>query len=238
MQLLELSDLRNRTFLDIGCGSGVFSLVAHRLGATVVSVDLDPLSIDCCRRLHQAEGLPATWSIRQGSILDEDFCRQLPQSDIVYSWGVLHHTGDMFRALTLAASLVRPGGLLCIAIYNRVESRVAGSRSWWRVKRMYVSQSGPVKRLMELAYGTFKGAALVATLQNPLSVARKYHRTRGMSLWHDWVDWLGGFPYEYASAGEIFAFARRELGLEMLRLNTTSSLGCNEFVFSKPGPTA
>jgi 2-polyprenyl-6-hydroxyphenyl methylase/3-demethylubiquinone-9 3-methyltransferase len=228
------SDLQGKTFLDIGSGSGIVSLAAVQLGATVTSVDYDPESVACAERLRASVSSPIRWTVLAGSILDPALVDRLPMADIVYSWGVLHHTGAMWNAIRLAASRVPPGGLFCIAIYNTVERRVGGSRFWAVIKRTYVRVPGLLKKVMEVGYGAAKGAMLVLTLRNPVTVARDYQRVRGMSLWHDWVDWLGGYPYEYASAGEIFAFGRDELGFELIRMNTTSSLGCNEFVFRRP----
>lgn len=233
-RLIGADDLRGRTFLDLGSGSGVFSLAAFRMGATVTSLDLDPMSVACCRKLHEAAGGSPRWTVLQGSILDDSEIARLPLADIVYSWGVLHHTGEMWRAITLAASRVSPGGLFCIAIYNRVESRVTGSETWRRIKRTYVSQPRAIRKLMEWSYGAYKTTALIVTLRNPFAVAKAYRHERGMSLWHDWVDWLGGYPYEFASPAEIFDFVRATLGFELIRMTTTSSLGCNEFVFRRP----
>jgi 2-polyprenyl-6-hydroxyphenyl methylase/3-demethylubiquinone-9 3-methyltransferase len=232
--LLGEADLRGRTFLDVGSGSGIVSLAAFNLGATVISVDDDPESVGCGQRLREAAGSPDRWTVIRGSILDVALVERLPMADIVYSWGVLHHTGSMWAAIRLAASRVPPGGLFCIAIYNKVERRAGGSRTWAAIKRAYVRAPRPIKTVMEWIYGATKSAMLVLTLRNPVRVARDYQRERGMSLWHDWVDWLGGYPYEYASAGEIFAVGRDTLGFDLVRMNTTSSLGCNEFVFRRP----
>src|SRR5687767_14492573 len=109
--------------MDIGCGSGVFSHAAYTLGASrIVSFDIDPLSVRCCELMKQRSSNPPHWDIRHGSILDPAFVRSLPKCDVVYSWGVLHHTGDMWTAIRNAASLVKPGGRFFIAIYNKVEA--------------------------------------------------------------------------------------------------------------------
>jgi len=238
IRLVGASNLQGRTFLDVGCGSGIFSLAAFRLGATVLSFDVDPQSVACCRQLRTSAGSPASWTVLEGSVLDDEFVHTLPTADIVYSWGVLHHTGDMWRALRLAASRVEPGGLLCVALYNKVESRAGGSRLWWAIKGFYVRQPRVIQILMEWTHAAYRVAVMIGTLRNPVRVARTYHQERGMSLWHDWIDWLGGYPYEYASAGEVFDFGRNTLGFQLLRMHTTSSLGCSEYVFQRPADGA
>src|SRR5579859_3512404 len=90
-----VGDLRGKSFLDVGSGSGIHSLAAIRLGAVrVVSFDYDPQSVACTREMKKRFAPGANWSAEQGSILDENYIRSLGQFDIVYSWGVLHHTGD------------------------------------------------------------------------------------------------------------------------------------------------
>jgi 2-polyprenyl-3-methyl-5-hydroxy-6-metoxy-1,4-benzoquinol methylase len=235
-ELLRVEDLQGLTFLDIGCGSGLFSFVAHSLGAKrVISIDVDPLSVDCCRYMKNEAGNPDNWDILQGSILDRSFLATLSTADIVYSWGVLHHTGDMWQAIRNAAALVRPGGRFAIAIYNRLEFNTLkswrGSHKWLRIKRAYNRASKPMKRLMELSLAAKDIGAMVCRLRNPLAEIRAYKRHRGMSWWHDKVDWLGGYPYEFASSGEIFTFCHDELGMQLERLRSTSSIGCHEFLF-------
>src|SRR5439155_2047567 len=119
-EMLGRGSLAHKRFLDIGSGSGLFSLAARRLGARRVhSFDYDPQSVACTRELRRRY-LPddPAWTIERGSILDERFAASLGSFDVVYSWGVLHHTGDMWRALELALSTVDDGGLIFVAIYN------------------------------------------------------------------------------------------------------------------------
>src|SRR5215204_3882636 len=153
LQTLIGEDLTGKVFLDIGAGSGLFSLCAHQAGAAkVVSIDVDPDAVEACRQLRASADSPPSWDVMEGSILDEAFISRLPQGDVVYSWGVLHHTGDMYAALRNAASLVRPGGLFCIAIYNRVTGRFLDSERWWKIKRRYNHSPRPVQWAMEMAF--------------------------------------------------------------------------------------
>ena len=232
-EFLGSPDLKGRTFLDIGCGSGLFSLAAYRLGADkIVSVDVDPYSVESTTILRQLAGSPNTWTVLQGSILDQRFNASLGPADVVYAWGSLHHTGAMWDAIRNAEALIAPGGLFFLAIYNKVEGR--GSSDYWRkIKRLYNRSSTPVKRTMEVAHIVrYHVIPDLLRLRNPYVRYRNY-KARGMSQWIDVRDWLGGYPYEAAAAGDIFKFCTRDLGLVLVNLRTVNTLGCNEFLFRK-----
>jgi SAM-dependent methyltransferase len=227
--------LRGRRFLDIGCGSGLFSLAARTNGAVVTSFDFDPLSVGCAQEIRRRyRGEDSQWRIERGSVLDAEYMASLGQFDIVYSWGVLHHTGAMWQALENACRSVAPAGRLFIAIYND-----QGSKSvWWkRVKRTYNRLPGPLKRPYLLAFGaaleTGAVAVSLARLQPGRLIERytRYHNVRGMSRWHDVVDWVGGYPFEVAKPEDVFDFCRSR-GFALDRLRTCGGrMGCNEFVF-------
>lgn len=227
--MLDLPDLDGRTFLDIGSGSGLFSLAARRLGARVFSFDYDPQSVACTLELRRRyfDGDP-DWRIEEGSALDGDYIASLGQFDIVYSWGVLHHTGAMWNALGNASLPVRPGGLLFIALYN---NQGGASRRWTAIKSAYVRF--PISRgpLLALSFLRLHGTGLIRGLLRgrPLQILEN-HKGRGMSLWRDLVDWVGGYPFEVADPGDVFEFFNKR-GFQLTRLKTTHSLGCNEFVF-------
>lgn len=239
---LRMDDLKGRSFLDIGCGSGLFSLAAHRLGAaTVTSVDINPNSVRCCRELHERAGAPATWTIARGSILDAEFVEGIAPADIVYSWGVLHHTGDMRAAIRNAAGRVVPGGLFYIAIYNSVSSvgihsdgRIGSSAFWEREKRWYVSSPPLVQRTVDSMAAAGMVVTALLRLRDPVRMIRDHKSLRGMSFMVDIRDWLGGYPYEHATVAEIFELVHHELGLELRNLNSTNSLMNNEFLFERP----
>lgn len=230
---LEVSDLRGRTFLDMGCGSGLFSLAARRLGATVRSFDYDPQSVQSTEAL-KARYAPGDsgWVISAGSALDEAFLRSLGTFDVVYSWGVLHHTGAMWKALELALIPLGRPGKLSIAIYNH---QLLWSDFYRLVKRAYVAAPRAGKAILVGGYAaTQVGKGLLRdliTLRDPRARYREKIRQRGMSMWHDWIDWIGGYPFETARPEEIFAFYRSR-GLVLERLKTCGrGQGCNEYVF-------
>jgi 2-polyprenyl-3-methyl-5-hydroxy-6-metoxy-1,4-benzoquinol methylase len=232
--MLEAADLRGRTFLDIGSGSGLFSLAARRLGARVHSFDFDPKSVACTQELrHRYFPDDPEWRIEQGSVLDPAFVRSLGQFDVVYSWGVLHHTGDMWKALEHAALAVAPGGRLFIAIYN---DQGATSRRWLAVKRIYCSGFLGRAAMCAAFIPYFAATGFgndVRQRRNPL---HRYTRPtkRGMSVFRDWFDWLGGLPFEVASVEAIVTFYKLRR-FELRKLTTDGlRLGNNEFVFERP----
>jgi len=235
-QMLEVQSLVGKRFLDIGSGSGLFSLAARRLGGEVTSFDFDPGSVACTKFLHeQFRPNDAQWQIFEGSALDERFLESLGVFDVVYSWGVLHHTGKMWSALENAAQRVGPGGTLFIAIYN---DQGRASRSWLSVKRAYCALPRGLKWL--LLWPSFLRLWGPTTLRDllrgkPGATWREVKKMRGMDPWRDVVDWVGGLPFEVATPEAIFNF-HRSRGFVLDRLKTCGGgLGCNEFVFHRTG---
>ena len=224
--MLKVNDLRGKRFLDIGSGSGLFSLAARRLGATVHSFDYDPRSVACTNELKRRY-FPddPSWTVEQGSVLDAAYIAGLGRFDIVYSWGVLHHTGQMLEAFTNVIASVEDNGQLFIAIYN---DQGLISKYWCWGKRAY--NKNVIARFFLIALHApylFGMRWLARALTGRLSLER------GMSMWYDMVDWLGGYPFEVASPEAVFRFfADQGFILEELR-TCGGRMGCNEFVFRR-----
>lgn len=250
-RMLGEDELAGKRFLDAGCGSGLFSLAAWRLGAQVASFDVDPQSVACAEEMRRRFAPPdVEWRIQTGSLLDPDFLEGLGDFDVVYSWGVVHHTGSMWVAIDNLRQRVVPGGVLWLAVYN---DQGLKSRVWTGVKRLYNRLPSGVQPLyVVLVGGTWSAwrlAARLATtaaamvwrlvsLRNPFAPAGRmyrdvFQRQRGMHWWYDLVDWIGGWPFEVAKPEEVFR-SLRDHGFDLVELKTCcGGLGCNEFLFRR-----
>lgn len=235
--MLEVTDLREKSFLDIGSGSGLFSLAAKRLGAKVYSFDFDSNSYACTEELKR-KFFPddVNWKVEQGSALDRKYIESLGKFDIVYSWGVLHHTGEMWKALENASIPVAENGKLFIAIYNDTGSQAA---RWKWIKKTYCKLPKLLKTpFAVLAIAPEEGRKLISSVialkpRTYINSWTRYKNGRGMNRWYDIVDWVGGYPYEVATPDEIFDFYKAK-GYSLTKLKCGGvGLGCNEFVFKK-----
>lgn len=238
--VLGTDDLSGLSFLDIGSGSGLSSLVARRLGAKVRSFDFDPNSVGCTQELRRRY-FPddPDWVVTRGSVLDDSFMASLGTFDVVYAWGVLHHTGNMWKAIENAAARVAPGGRFFLAIYA---DRGRESRAWWHVKRTYVKLprmlQPPFAMAAMLPYEAHNVLSAVRQ-RRPLDYLRLWTRyqdgRRGMSRWHDIEDWVGGFPYEYATVEAQQAFVEPR-GFVTETVVQGKGIGCHEIVFRRLDP--
>lgn len=210
--LLGTDDLKGRSFLDIGCGSGLHSLAALRLGAAkVLAVDLDPDSVAAARSVLERFAPAADIEVARRSVFDFD-AHPHRRFDIVYSWGVLHHTGEMDRAIRIAAAQVAPGGLLALALYGK--TRYCGM--WKRIKRWYVQASPEKKAAAERLYIRLFGFYLLLRGKRLRDHIASYQKKRGMDFYHDVRDWVGGYPYESIAPHELRALLE-PLGFAVVR---------------------
>ena len=235
-EMLGVRNLEGMTFVDAGSGSGLSSLAAMRLGASrVCSFDFDPQSVECTRLLRQRYFPNATnWTVEEGSVLDTTFLTKVGTFDIVYSWGVLHHTGQMWLALENVSALTKNEGKLFIALYND-EGKISGMWKW--IKKSY--NRGTIRRwiICSIYFSWLVSRNFAIDIfvkrRNPRGRYTTDRKTRGMSFTRDVLDWLGGYPYEVAAPAEVFDFFKKK-GFNLTKMKLVSrGHGNNEFVFSK-----
>ena len=236
-EMFEVDSLEGKSFLDIGSGSGLFSLAAKRLGASVHSFDFDSSSYACTKELKRRFFEDdESWTVEQGSALDREYVESLGKFDFVYSWGVLHHTGSMWEAMENASIPVKDDGTFFIAIYNDTGSQ---AERWKWIKKTYCKLPGPLQSpfavLVTLPEEGKRLVRAVVTLRPSefFQFWQTYTTSRGMNRWFDIIDWVGGYPYEVATPDEIFDFGKAK-GYRLTKLKVGGvGLGCNEFVFVK-----
>jgi len=221
-------DLTGKSFLDIGFGQGLSLLIATEKGCKTFGCDINS---KCKMVLEQnkkhfdnlhSKKIP----VEVGSIMENSVISKIKsyrqQFDIVHSWGVLHHTGNMYKALQTAADLTANKGFLIIAIYNKHWT----SPLWLLIKKMYNRVPGFLKKILLYLY------IPLLYLRSLLGGLKNFKPARGMSFYYDAKDWLGGYPYEYASPKEIITFLQDDFNLIRF-IPTNGFTGCNQFVFKK-----
>lgn len=226
--------LRGMSFLDIGCGSGLSAVAAARLGAErIVACDIDENSVRTAELVLDKYALAVPRRVLLKSVFEIEAAVE-GQFDVVHSWGVLHHTGDMRRAVASAAALVRPGGLFVVALY----AKTPACSAWAWEKRLYSRAPRLVQRVVQVGFAAAKlPFEMVLSRRNPVAFVRDYHQHRGMNYWNDLHDWLGGYPYESATPADAdamvgAAFARERAFIVSSRTGLLGT-GCSEFVYRR-----
>jgi SAM-dependent methyltransferase len=238
LTILNKHDLNDTSFLDIGCGSGLHSLAAFIAGSRHIhSIDVDINSVAATKKLWEMVGKPKNWVVQEGSALDADFLGTLGTFDIVYSWGVLHHTGDMWQAIKNATIPMHDNSVLYIALYADEVYHNPSPEYWLDIKKHYNLATPAEKETMEYDYAwEYCLKQLSEKGKNPLFYIKNYKKTRGMEFWTDVRDWLGGYPMEFIKTRDMAIFAEQELNMKIN--DVFSGEGNTEFLLSyKNQPT-
>ena len=230
IELVKGIELKNKTFIDIGFGQGLGLLTSAKLGAEPVGVDINKKCEETLElnKVHFPELKEVNIPVIVGSVLDKEILQQIRNTyktyDVIHSWGVLHHTGNMWKAIDNCCQLINPTGKFILAIYNKHWS----SKPWYYIKKLYNYSPGIIKRLMVyFFYVVIFLAKFLVTFKNPLK------KDRGMNFYYDVVDWIGGYPYEYASKNQVVSYMQIK-GFDLIRYRAAEvPTGCNEFIFEK-----
>ena len=230
LQFMKCDNLNGQSFLDIGCGSGLHSIAALQAGASVVhGFDYDANSVAASCFVKEQAGNPKNWTVEQGSVLDDEFISKLEKYDVVYSWGVLHHTGEVWNAIRNASRCVKQGGVFYIALYSADVKIDPPPEFWLNVKRKYVSSGWLTRRLMDAWYvWRFQLNRNVFRLPMFMKRVRDYKENRGMDVFTDIRDWLGGWPMEFVWDADAISFCEK-LGFKLKNIATGEAN--TEFLF-------
>lgn len=223
----SLEGIQNKRVLDIGSGSGIHSYAFWKLGASeVVSFDYDFKSVEATDSIWKKCRQPSNWKVLKGSILDKAFIESLGQFDIVYSWGVLHHTGQMWEAIKNAISIpIKEDSKIMISIYQDKKNYERDLSL-----KMNYNKAGFIKK----KYIVLKQIYMLMSRRrrkglNPFTWNEK--KERGMNEYHDLIDWLGGLPYEVATKEEIERFFSENGGWRLKKNDPSEA--CHVYLFSK-----
>ncbi len=233
LSFLHLDGLDEKIFLDIGCGSGIQSLAAYNAGAKrIFSFDYDAKSVEATKSLWKKSGRPKNWTVCQGSVLDEKFMNSIGKFDIVYSWGVLHHTGDLWNALKNSQLPLKSDGVLYVSLYAKEAYQDPPQEYWLKLKKRYNKAGFLEKKQIEITYiYEILMNSKIRNIYKLIKMMITYKKNRGMALWIDIKDWLGGWPMEFSSASEVYTYSLNKLDLCLINLKMGN--GCTEYLFKK-----
>lgn len=212
-KFLGVKSLSNKSFLDVGSGSGLSSLAARRLGAKVLSFDYNLESVKCTQSLKlKFFSNDQNWKILKGNVLDINFIKSLGKFDIVYAWGVLHHTGNQWKSLRNLIYTCKSGTLLHLALYN---DQGLESKRWLDIKKRYQKIPNFLKTLYVFYIyfpSEFRNFIYFLKILKPSLYFKKiidYKKSRGMSYYYDMIDWVGGYPFEVSTPKKVINFLKK-----------------------------
>lgn len=195
-------DLKGKSVFDIGCGSGLSSLSFARLGCSkITSLDIDNFSVQATQytKANFWKGGKIDWTVHQRNIFDlDDSIAPAGSHDIVYSWGVLHHTGSMWDAIRKSVTTVKPGGLFHVALYR------SSLKLPKQLDEKYRFKFADSKTKVDMLYDRCG--------QKIFNVKKG----RGMNKFHDSLDWLGGLPYEVCDPEVLFGWLKDKYNFDVV----------------------
>jgi len=138
---------KNKKVLEIGCGIGTDTVNFARHGAKVTALELSEKSLDLAAKRAEVYGLQEDIRFFQGNAEDLSECVPVEPYDLVYSFGVIHHTPHPERVIDQIRSYVIPGSTVKIMVYNRRSWKVLwiimvyGKGRFWRARSLIAQNS-------------------------------------------------------------------------------------------------
>ncbi len=146
-QFAQFERWNGKKVLEIGCGIGTDTVNFARHGASVTAVDLSEKSIEVARSRAKVYGLEDKIQFFSGNA--EELTQFVPveQYDLIYSFGVIHHTPNPDRVLDQLRQFAHPGTTLKIMVYHRRSWKVAwvvltdGKAQFWKLSKVVAANS-------------------------------------------------------------------------------------------------
>jgi ubiquinone/menaquinone biosynthesis C-methylase UbiE len=187
---VDFDKLRDKRVLDVGIGSGIATQMFAEAGANVTGVDLTEWAVETTRRRLAAFGL-------DGDVQQAD-AEQLPFADasfdLVFSWGVIHHSSDMDRALRELVRVTRPGGGVVLMVYHR--------RSLFFVVYRGFQRFLPVARRLGLHFEGARAGETQGLIARHFTVDELRRKLEGAGLTNVWIQ-------PYGQDAELLPLPRR-----------------------------
>lgn len=167
--IMEFDNFSDKRLLEIGCGLGTDLLQFARAGAIATGVDLTPASIELVKKRFAAEGIPVDAQVADAEHLpfeDDRF-------DVIYSFGVLHHTPDTQKSIDEVYRVLKPGGRILIMLYHKNSIHVYLGAPLYKISHKLKAGA---RSLVEDWVRVYDGA------ENPLGKA--YSRSEIRNMFH------------------------------------------------------
>ena len=175
-RLIDEIDVKNKLVLDIGCGMGSDLLNFAQNGANVIGIDLVTKHLDLAKGLFAYNGYSAHFLKMDAESLS--FASN--SVDIIYSFGVLHHTPNIQKAISETHRVLKPKGLAIIGLYHR--------DSWHYWINLIIIQGLVRGKLLRMSVNDLLSTNVEFSRINAKPLVRVYSKRESRNLFKDFFD--------------------------------------------------